>query len=173
MHAAPRATFAVDWTVGAGDVTGVYDRVLVDAPCTGTGTLRRRPDLTSRRAPADVSALAAAQIAITARAAERVRPGGRLVYAVCSVLREEAEDVVLALAARAPSLRPAPFAGDAARALAGDAPTLRLLPHVHGTDGYFLASFVREYGVNQMLQIFRLVKSCALLAASAWVKWTT
>ena len=143
VHLAPRATYAVDWTVGAGDVSADYDRVLVDAPCTGTGTLRRRPDLTTRRAPADVAALAAAQIAITARAAERVRSGGRLVYAVCSVLCEEAEDVVAALAARAPSLRPAPFAGDAARALAKGAATLRLLPHVHGTDGYFLASFVR------------------------------
>jgi len=135
----------VDWSVGSGDVAGDYDRVLVDAPCTGVGTLRRRPDLATRRDPADLSELSAKQAAIAARAAEHVRPGGgRLVYAVCSVLREEAEDVVTHLLARAPKLRPAPFDSPAVRALAGEASTLRLLPHVHGTDGYFVASFVRE-----------------------------
>jgi 16S rRNA (cytosine967-C5)-methyltransferase len=141
---AARATFAVDWTIGSGDVSGLYDRVLVDAPCTGTGTLRRRPDLATRRAPEDLASLASAQVAITARAAEHVRPGGRLVYAVCSVLREEAEDVVDALLQRAPFLRPAPFDAPEARSLADDRATLRLLPHIHKTDGYFLASFARS-----------------------------
>ncbi len=141
---APASTFAVDWMAGSGDVTGPYDRVLVDAPCSGVGTLRRRPDLALRRVPYDLVALASTQAAIAARAAEHVRPGGRLVYAVCSVLREEAEDVVQALLAAAPALRAAPFDAPELRALAGDAATLRLLPHVHGTDGYFLASFIRE-----------------------------
>jgi 16S rRNA (cytosine967-C5)-methyltransferase len=136
---AARALHAVDWTVGAGDVEGTFDRVLVDAPCSGVGTLRRRPELQTRRAPEDLAALSALQRAIAARASERVRPGGRFVYAVCSVLREEAEDVVSTL----PGLRPAPFDADAARALAGDAPTLRLLPQKSGTDGYFVASFVK------------------------------
>src|SRR5262249_21615745 len=81
---APRGTFAVDWTVGSGDVSGVYDRVLVDAPCTGIGTLRRRPDMTARRAPADLGSFAARQIAIASRAAAHVKEGGRFVYAVCS-----------------------------------------------------------------------------------------
>jgi 16S rRNA (cytosine967-C5)-methyltransferase len=139
----PRATFAVDWRAGSGGVSGVYDRVLVDAPCTGVGTLRRRPDLATRRAPEDILAAAEAEGTIAARAAEHVKPGGRLVYAVCSVLREEAEDVVATLLSRAPFLRPAPFDAPEARVLEG-APTLRLLPHVHGTDGYFLASFVRS-----------------------------
>jgi 16S rRNA (cytosine967-C5)-methyltransferase len=143
---APRATYAVDWSAGSGDVTARYDRVLVDAPCSGVGTLRRRPDLAARRAPEDLAALGAAQTEIAARAAEHVRPGGRLVYAVCSVLREESEEVVAALLARHPSLCPAPFDAPAARALAGDAPTLRLLPDAHGTDGYFVASFVRVSG---------------------------
>ena len=143
LGVAPRATFAVDWTAGSGDVTALYDRVLVDAPCSGTGTLRRRPDLALRRASEDLAALAAMQIAIVARAAEHVRPGGRLVFAVCSVLREEAEDVVAALAERAPNLKLAPFDAPELRAITGDAPTLRLLPQVHGTDGYFLASFIR------------------------------
>ncbi len=137
-------TFVVDWTAGSGDVEGTYDRVLVDAPCSGVGTLRRRPDLALRRTEADLGALAEMQIAIVVNAAKQVRPGGRLVFAVCSVLREEAEDVVAALAVRAPTLRPAPFDAPELRALAGDATTLRLLPNVHGTDGYFLASFVRD-----------------------------
>jgi 16S rRNA (cytosine967-C5)-methyltransferase len=139
-----RATHAVDWRVGAGDIGEEYDRVLVDAPCSGVGTLRRRPELQTRRAPEDLASLASLQIAIVSRAAERVRPSGRMVYAVCSVLREEAEDVVAALVAARPELEPAPFEGAAARALAGDAPTLRLLPSAHGTDGYFLASLRRR-----------------------------
>jgi 16S rRNA (cytosine967-C5)-methyltransferase len=140
---AARATYAVDWSVGAGDVTSEYDRVLVDAPCSGVGTLRRRPELQTRRAPEDLASLAQLELAIASRAAERVRPGGRLVYAVCSVLREEAEDVVVALLAARPDLSLAPFDSDAARALAGEATALRLTPAAHGTDGYFLASFRR------------------------------
>ena len=97
-----RATFAVDWTVGSGDVRGEYDRVLVDAPCTGVGTLRRRPEIALRREAADLTAKAQQQLAIAARAAEHVRPGGALVYVVCSVLREEGEDVVDALLRAAP-----------------------------------------------------------------------
>ena len=137
---APRATYAVDWTLSSGDVTAQYDRVLVDAPCSGIGTLRRRPELQSRRAAQDLASLSALELAVVMRAAMHVRPGGYLVYAVCSVLREEAEDVIEKLCAQVPSLTPVPFEGAAARALAGDLSTLRLLPHVHGTDGYFLAS---------------------------------
>jgi 16S rRNA (cytosine967-C5)-methyltransferase len=146
MGLAPGATFAVDWTVGPGDCTASYDAVLVDAPCSGVGTLRRRPELLvrARKHPRPLGELEAVQRAIATTASERVRPGGRLVYAVCSVLREEAEEIVDALLDARPSLERAPFAGEAARALAGDAPTLRLLPHVHGTDGYFLASFRKK-----------------------------
>jgi 16S rRNA (cytosine967-C5)-methyltransferase len=141
---APRATYAVDWSVGPGDVSALYDRVLVDAPCSGVGTLRRRPELQTRRTAEDPRALAVLQQAIVARAADRVRPGGRLVYAVCSVLREESEDVVEALLAARPDLEPCPFEAGPLRTLAGDGSTLRLLPHVHGTDGYFVASFRRR-----------------------------
>jgi 16S rRNA (cytosine967-C5)-methyltransferase len=138
-----RACYAVDWSVGSGDVPRDYDRVLVDAPCSGVGTLRRRPDLQARREEGDLASLPALQRAILARAADHVRPGGRLVYAVCSVLREEAEEVIASLLAARPDLTLAPFDSPAARAKAGDAPTLRLLPHVDGTDGYFVASLVR------------------------------
>jgi 16S rRNA (cytosine967-C5)-methyltransferase len=135
-----RATHAVDWSVGAGDIEGAFDRALVDAPCSGVGTIRRRPEIASRRASDDLAALATLQRAIALRVAERVKPGGRLVYAVCSVLREEAEDVVDALLAARRDLELAPFDSDAARAVAREAPTFRLLPSAHGTDGYFVAS---------------------------------
>ena len=138
-----RKTFAVDWSVGVGDVGSAYDRILVDAPCSGVGTLRRRPDLALRREPEDLARLASLQAAIVLRAATCLRPGGRLIYAVCSVLREEAEDVVKAVLAGGAHLALVPFDGPVARALAGDETTLRLLPHIHGTDGYFLASFER------------------------------
>jgi len=146
---APGATFAVDWSKGAGAARPPYDRVLVDAPCSGTGTIRRRPELLLRRAGADVAELAALQRAILARAASLVRPGGRVVYAVCSVLAEEAESVVSAAAEL--DLEPAPFdpAPGALEAVLAGATTLRLLPHLHGTDGYFLASFRRRDGAQR------------------------
>jgi 16S rRNA (cytosine967-C5)-methyltransferase len=73
-----------------------------------------------------------------------VRSGGTLVYVVCSVFREEAEEVVDAVLAAVPDLSAAAFEAPEARAVAGDASSFRLLPHVHGTDGYFVAHFVRR-----------------------------
>lgn len=141
----PRHAFAVDWSRGHGDANeGSYDRVLVDAPCSGTGTIRRRPELGLRRSGEDVRELARLQAAILSRAATLVRPGGRVVYAVCSILREEAEEVL----AMTPSLTPAPFDSDVAIAIAGESPTFRLLPHEHGTDGYFVASLVRSQSTS-------------------------
>ncbi|WP_437778397.1 RsmB/NOP family class I SAM-dependent RNA methyltransferase [Sorangium sp. So ce1097] len=142
-----RETYAVDWTVGAGDVPEGYDRVLVDAPCSGVGTLRRRPEIALRREADDLPRLADLQVAIARRAATRVRDGGRLVFAVCSVLREECEAVAARLASPADDdlgvrLEPAPFDAELARELAAGGDAFRLLPHVHGTDGYFAAMFV-------------------------------
>jgi 16S rRNA (cytosine967-C5)-methyltransferase len=144
LDAAPRATYAVDWTIGAGDVPAGYDRVLVDAPCTGTGTIGRRPDLATRWRASNLGELCDVQTRILVAASERAKPGGAIVYAVCSVLREEAESVIERALSRAPWLEVAPFAGDAARKLAGDASALRLTPHAHGTDGYFMASLRRR-----------------------------
>jgi len=157
----PRATYAVDWAVGAGEIANTYDRILVDAPCSGTGTLGRRPDLYARRAPDDLARLTALQLAILSRTVDRLKPGGRLVYAVCSVLRDEGEDVVERLLADRSDLELAPFDGEPAARLARETGTslsvtaestagqnretmLRLLPHRHGTDGYFLASLVKR-----------------------------
>ena len=139
-----RAPFAVDWMVGSGDLAGEYDRVLVDAPCSGIGTLRRRPEIALRRRAPDLTAIGRSQAAIASRAAKHVRPGGVLVYVVCSVLREEGEDVAEALLRDCPELEPAPFEAVPVRSLFGDARSFRLLPQVHGTDGYFVACFVRR-----------------------------
>jgi 16S rRNA (cytosine967-C5)-methyltransferase len=124
-----RATYAVDWSRGTGDVKGPYDRILIDAPCSGTGTIRRRPELGLRRQGGDLAGLAEMQKQILERAASLVKPGGRIVYAVCSILREEAEDVVNAVCTNS--------------RLAPDGDSFRLLPSRDGTDGYFVAPLVR------------------------------
>jgi 16S rRNA (cytosine967-C5)-methyltransferase len=123
---------------------GKADRVLVDAPCSGTGTLRRNPDIKWR--PTDPAALAAVQGEILAEAAALVRPGGRLVYATCSLLREENEDVVAAFLAGHAEYAIIPAAEALARrqiVLPDDGHYLRLWPHRHGTDGFFGAVLLR------------------------------
>jgi 16S rRNA (cytosine967-C5)-methyltransferase len=143
MNLRPRATFAVDWSVGAGDVPSDYDRVLVDAPCSGTGTIRRRPDLAARWDPKKLPELSALQVRILREAAARAKPGGIIVYAVCSVLREECEDVVAAALAADPALVPAALDATSVPLLEGKT-AIRLTPEDHGTDGYFLAAFRRR-----------------------------
>lgn len=91
--AASIATLAVDLTVGAGGLGPSFDRVLVDAPCTGLGTLHRRPELTLRLAPNDPSRMSDLQSRILATATGLVRQGGTLIYAVCSPTREEGAEV--------------------------------------------------------------------------------
>ncbi len=146
LDLAPRRSLGVDWSRGSGEVDGTYDAVLVDAPCSGSGTLRRRPDVLLRRTAEDVAELARLQADIATTAASHVRAGGRFVYAVCSVLEAEAEEVIRELLRRDPGLRPAPFSTPALTALvtAPEATSLRLLPDLHGTDGYFVASFLRS-----------------------------
>jgi 16S rRNA (cytosine967-C5)-methyltransferase len=140
-----RDTYTVDWSRDASSVPDGYDRALVDAPCSGVGTLRRRPEIARKRTAEDVTRLSALQSTLVRSVAGHVRHGGTLVYAVCSVLLEEAEQVVERITEPgppgSPSLELSAFEGEPARSLAGQAATLRLLPHVHGTDGYFLASF--------------------------------
>jgi 16S rRNA (cytosine967-C5)-methyltransferase len=140
------ATHAIDWALGAGDLDdGSFDRVLVDAPCSGTGTIRRRPEIQTRRQPADLPSLAVLQTKILTHAAQVVKPGGRLLYAVCSVLRDEAEAVVRAVLDVSPALEPAPFDSPLGAALFGEGATQgRLLTHLHGTDAYFVASLRRR-----------------------------
>ena len=135
-------TAAVDFSVGCGAVPEGFDRVLVDAPCSGTGTLRRRPEILGRLGPDDPARLSRLAEKILRNAAGRARPGGRVVFAVCSVLREEAEDVVVRVG---DVLEPATFDAPALAEIAGRGTTsFRLLPLRHGTDGYFVASFTRR-----------------------------
>lgn len=89
-------TACVDWTVGRGAVRGDFDRVLVDAPCTGLGTLRRRPEILLRSKLEDAARMGETQRRVLENAARLVRPGGTLLYAVCSPLDDEGPGVALA-----------------------------------------------------------------------------
>jgi 16S rRNA (cytosine967-C5)-methyltransferase len=122
------------------------DRVLVDAPCSGFGTLRRNPDLKWRHGPGDVSELAAKQLRILESASRLVKGGGRLVYATCSILQEENERVVEAFAGRHPEFaeRSCDELLREQRITVDSGARLRLWPHVHGTDGFFAAAFERS-----------------------------
>jgi 16S rRNA (cytosine967-C5)-methyltransferase len=122
-------------------VRGGFDAVLVDAPCSGLGTLRRHPELRWRRRPEDVPRLAALQEDILAGVAPLVRPGGVLVYAVCTLTRAENEDVVAHFRAAHPvfEVEDIDATGSAPAALATPEGFLRTLPHRHGLDGFFAA----------------------------------
>ena len=127
-------------------LAGKIDRVLVDAPCSGLGTLRRNPDLKWRQSPKAVAELQAKQQAILASAARLLKPGGRLVYATCSLLSDENEAVAEAFTtAQAGEFTPLPVLDvlKSARVEAPEplveGPYLRLWPHRHQTDGFFAA----------------------------------
>jgi len=125
---------------------GKIDRVLVDAPCTGLGTLRRNPDLKTRQTEAGLAELTVKQRAILEAAASLVKPGGRLVYGTCSLLKEENEDIVAAFLASHPDFHQIAVRDVLARQgvkISGCDDYLRLYPHVHGTDGFFAAVMER------------------------------
>jgi 16S rRNA (cytosine967-C5)-methyltransferase len=127
-------------------LAGKIDRVLVDAPCTGLGTLRRNPDLKWRQSPQSVEELKLKQAAILRAAANLVKPGGRLVYATCSLLAEENEDIVATFLAEHGDFRKLhcqELLGQQGIAVA-TGEYLRLAPHVHGTDGFFAAALQRH-----------------------------
>ena len=132
-------------------LTGKVDRVLVDAPCSGLGTLRRNPDLKWRQSPALLSDLLARQAAILRSAARLLKPGGRLVYATCSLLQSENEQVAEAFTAeQGASFEVLPAQGllEAGRVAAAadlvSGPYLRLWPHRHRSDGFFAAAWRRS-----------------------------
>jgi 16S rRNA (cytosine967-C5)-methyltransferase len=116
-----------------------YDKVLVDAPCTGMGVIRRNPDAKWRFRPEGPEGMARIQASILRNAWEAVRPGGLLLYCTCSPLREEGEDVVRGFLSSAPDAALAdPPAGWPGPADAWTAEGfLRLYPHIHGTDSFF------------------------------------
>jgi len=136
-------------------LAGKIDRVLVDAPCSGLGTLRRNPDLKWRQSPQSVQELTVKQIAILESASRLVKSGGRLVYATCSLLPEENEAIAEAFGAAHPDfevqevaalLGGLKVAGADGLCAGGETGTryLRLWPHRHATDGFFAAVWSRK-----------------------------
>jgi 16S rRNA (cytosine967-C5)-methyltransferase len=119
-------------------VRGPFDRVLVDAPCSGIGAARRRPELLWRPARDELGRLARLQVAIAASAAEALKPGGRLVYSVCTFPRAETDAACRAILRHRPDLVPEAIEGPD-----GPAERIRLWPHRHGTDAMFVAAFRR------------------------------
>ncbi|HWI78966.1 MAG TPA: RsmB/NOP family class I SAM-dependent RNA methyltransferase, partial [Ramlibacter sp.] len=130
-------------------LAGKIDRVIVDAPCSGLGTLRRNPDLKWRQSPQAVAELTAKQAAILESAARLLKPGGRIVYATCSLLRAENEDIAAAFSAAHPGFRrlavqelleQAKVPG-AANLCSDGGQDLRLWPQRHGSDGFYAAAW--------------------------------
>ena len=132
-------------------IAGRFDVVLVDAPCTGSGTWRRRPDAKWRVTPANLEQRLSDQREVLGLARSLVKPGGRLVYVTCSVLPDENSDQVAAFLSATPEFSIVPTAAVWAATLGGEAPassdgrtdTLLLTPASHGTDGFFIAVMQR------------------------------
>ncbi|HZY12925.1 MAG TPA: RsmB/NOP family class I SAM-dependent RNA methyltransferase, partial [Beijerinckiaceae bacterium] len=135
---------------------GPFDAILLDAPCTSTGTIRRHPDVAWTKRPGDMETLAALQTRMLDRAAGLLAPGGRLVYCSCSLEPEEGEAHVPALLRRNPDLRLAPITDEdpiPAEFVTPDG-TMRTLPNawphdeprLAGLDGFFAARFQRVVG---------------------------
>ncbi|MDB5942994.1 MAG: ubiE/COQ5 methyltransferase family protein [Ramlibacter sp.] len=135
-------------------LAGKIDRVIVDAPCSGLGTLRRNPDLKWRQSPQSVEEMTAKQAAILQSAARLLKPGGRLLYATCSILPQENEAIAQAFSAANGEFTPLAVGEvlsnlkvEAAASLCSGPVSgqeyLRLWPHRHATDGFFAAAWVR------------------------------
>ncbi len=126
-------------------LAGKIDRVLVDAPCSGLGTLRRNPDLKWRLTPGSILELSKKQHDILAAAARLVKPGGRLVYATCSILPEENEAIVAEFLADHPAFKKLSAAALLAEQgiVIDCAEDMQLLPHVHATDGFYAVALER------------------------------
>jgi len=142
---------AAEWPEG----NGTFDGVLVDAPCTSTGTIRRHPDVAWLRQEADIAALTALQIRLLKKAVALLKPGGTLVYCTCSLEPEEGEQAVAALLATESGVRRAPVDAGEVAGLSeivtadGDLRTLPChLPHddprLGGLDGFYAARLVKS-----------------------------
>jgi 16S rRNA (cytosine967-C5)-methyltransferase len=136
-------------------LAGKIDRVLVDAPCSGLGTLRRNPDLKWRQSPESVQEMTGKQAAILQSASRLLKPGGRLVYATCSLLQQENEQIARAFTQANKEFTPVAAGEVLSHLKVADAPELcsggpsggdylRLWPHRHGTDGFFAAIWVKS-----------------------------
>ncbi len=133
-------TVVVDLQAGVGALEGPFDRILLDAPCSGTGTLGRRPEIRWRLSPDRVASLVGVQRAMLDNVAPLVVEGGRLVYAVCSILKKEGEKQIERFLKEHPEFEPVP---DPPSTWPDSIPWRNGLPFIdptaHGTDGYFIA----------------------------------
>lgn len=163
---APRARERIEASLVAAGVTGgadirnqdvrvfaaenageaAFDAALVDAPCSGLGTLRQHPEIRWRRSPDDIEQLAERQRTILASTASLLRPGGRLVYSTCTISRRENEDVVANFLAEHPQFRCDPACALPAHVavLCDEDGALRTFPHRHGLDGFFAVRLLRS-----------------------------
>jgi 16S rRNA (cytosine967-C5)-methyltransferase len=133
---------ALDATMELPFVEASFERVLVDAPCTGTGTLRRNPEIRWRITASDIRDLQKRQQRILVNASRMVRQGGRLLYSTCSVEREENEEVAASFLQENKTFRQvSPFVLAPFRSASGAA---RTWPHKEGVDGFFIAAFERR-----------------------------
>jgi len=137
-------TIEVDLTAPGDRLAAAYDRVLLDAPCSGLGVLRRHPELKWRRQPEDVSRLAALQRRLLDALAGAVRPGGLLVYSVCTLTAEEGADQVQAFLGRHPEFVTEATDDPAIAALVDSRGLLRTLPHRHDADAFVAARLRRR-----------------------------
>ena len=119
-------------------LVGAFDRILVDAPCSGLGSARRRPELLWRNKKEDLSRLARTQVEMVSTLTDLLAPGGRLVFSVCTFPRAETDAAADAIERHRPDLAPATVDGPE-----GPAARVRLWPHRHGSDGMFVAAFTR------------------------------
>jgi 16S rRNA (cytosine967-C5)-methyltransferase len=153
LEAESIAADAVEWQGGANG--GGFDGILVDAPCTSTGTIRRHPDVAWLRQEVDIAALAALQKRLLQKAVALLRPGGTLVYCICSLEPEEGEQAISALLAAEPTMRRAPVDASEVADLAeivtaeGDLRTLPSHlrhedPRLGGLDGFYAARLVKS-----------------------------
>ena len=151
-----------------------FDRVLVDAPCSGLGTLRRKPDTRWRVGPDDPASLAETQHALLRSAAATLRPGGVLVYSTCTVLPEENEDLVQSFLADTPNFQRAPVEDIAPelRPLLDADGALRVMPHLHDCDGFFAARLVRaSCAAARRASLPRSSRPTSRAWAQNWRRW--
>lgn len=133
----PALVLAQDATAPA--LSSSFDRILIDAPCSGLGSARRRPELLWRNKKEALSKLARSQVEIVSALIGLLAPGGRIVYSVCTFPRAETDAAVDAIVRHRPDLEPAMIEGPD-----GPAARIRLWPHRHGSDGMFIAAFTKN-----------------------------
>ncbi|WDF83679.1 16S rRNA (cytosine(967)-C(5))-methyltransferase RsmB [Lacticaseibacillus pabuli] len=122
---------------------GSFDRVLVDAPCSGLGLIRRKPEIKYEKTQQDIDNLSRIQKDILGSVADLVKPGGYLTYSTCTMVTEENQGVVTDFLAKHPNYKQVEVAKDAALSLQHSEPALQLFPSDYGTDGFFIASLQR------------------------------